>query len=287
MVDAAAVEPTWARYVAGVVAELQPASGLVGQVSTDLPVGAGLSSSAALEVAVALALGAPAAEPAALARLCQRAEQKASGVPCGIMDQLAAVAGRGGHALRIDCTTLEVTPVPIPDDLTVLVVDSGQRRQLATSAYADRAADCAAAEREIGPLRLASTADVDRVGDPLVRRRARHVVSENARVDDFAAALAAGDRRALGELMAASHASMRDDFEVSTRAIDDLIEVLSATPGVIGARITGAGFGGCVVVLAERGQLSELPQARPVRASGRCPPSERSTLSATVACGRR
>ena len=127
--DPAAVEPAWARYVAGVVAELRPQSGFVGTVTTTLPVGAGLSSSAALEVAVALALGFD-GPPLALAQLCQRAEQAASGVPCGIMDQLASAAGVDGHALRIDCTTLEVTPVPIPDDVDVLVVHSGQSRSL-------------------------------------------------------------------------------------------------------------------------------------------------------------
>ena len=139
--DPAAAAPAWARYVAGVVAELHPAVGFAGEVGTTLPVGAGLSSSAALEVAVALALGFE-GTPLALAQLGQRAEQVASGVPCGIMDQLASAAGVEGHALRIDCTSLEVTPVPLPDDVEVVVVDSGQRRELATSAYAERAAAC-------------------------------------------------------------------------------------------------------------------------------------------------
>ncbi len=182
------------------------------------------------------------------------------------MDQLAAVAGRAGHALRIDCTSLEVTPVPLPDDLTVLVVHSGQHRQLASSAYAARAADCAAAEAQIGPLRGAGLADTDRIGDPVVRRRARHVVTENARVDDFAAALSVGDRAALGQLMAESHSSLRDDFEVSTPVIDDLVEHLTSTAGVVGARLTGAGFGGCVVALADR-ERSNPTEGQPVRAS--------------------
>ena len=250
--DPAGTSPGWARYVAGVVAEASPSSGLTGAVDTTLPVGAGLSSSAALEVAVALALGFD-GEPLALARLCQRAEQRASGVPCGIMDQLASAAGVEGHALRIDCTTLAVQPVPIPDDVEVVVVDSGQRRALATSAYADRAAACQQAQAEVGPLRDASLAEVRAVADPVVRQRARHVVTENGRVDAFAAALRAGDRAALGEAMQASHASLRDDFEVSTPVLDELVATLVAEGGVIGARLTGAGFGGCVVALVEAG----------------------------------
>ncbi len=252
IVDPAGIAPSWARYVAGVVAELRPDRGLVGTVATTLPVGAGLSSSAALEVAVALALGFE-GTPLALAQLGQVAEQRASGVPCGIMDQLASAAGVDGHALRIDCTTLSVTPVPIPADVEVVVVDSGQRRELATSAYAERAAACQAAQRELGPLRSASLADVARLADGVIRRRARHVVTENGRVDELVAALSAGDRRTMAMLMAASHASLRDDFEVSTPVLDALVERLDSTDGVIGARLTGAGFGGCVVSLVERG----------------------------------
>lgn len=257
--DPATVEPAWARYVAGVVSELRPQDGCVGTVATTLPVGAGLSSSAALEVAVALALGFD-GPPLALAQLCQRAEQAASGVPCGIMDQLACAAGVAGHALRIDCSTLDVIPVPIPDELDVLVVHSGQSRSLAGSAYAERAAACQAAQATVGPLRSATLVDVGAIVDPVVRRRARHVVTENARVDGLVAALAAGDRAEMRSVMAASHASLRDDFEVSTPGLDALVAQLVGRPGVIGARLTGAGFGGCVVALAERGTL--LPDDR-------------------------
>jgi galactokinase len=249
--DAAAVEPGWARYVAGVVVELRPRAGLVGTVTTTLPVGAGLSSSAALEVAVALALGFD-GPPLELAQLCRRAEQAASGVPCGIMDQLASAAGVADHALRIDCTTLDVTPVAIPAGVEVVVVHSGEERALAGSAYADRAAACQAAEQVIGPLRHASVRDVDQLPQVL-RRRARHVISENARVDALIAALGGSDEVAIGEIMAASHASLSDDFEVSTPALDALVAALVATPGVLGARLTGAGFGGCVVALTEPG----------------------------------
>lgn len=250
--DPASVEPAWARYVAGVVAELRPSQGLRGQVSSTLPVGSGLSSSAALEVAVALALG---AEPGSTetARLCQRAEQRASGVPCGVMDQLTSLLGRAQHALRIDCSTLVVEPVPLPDGIDVVVVDSGERRALAESGYAARVADCRRAESAIGPLRAATLGQVAALDDPVLRRPARHVVTENERVDALAAALRAGDRAAMGDVLAASHASLRDDFEVSTPALDALVAELVAMPGVIGARLTGAGFGGCAVALVEPG----------------------------------
>jgi galactokinase len=255
--DPAALEPSWARYVGGVVAELRPTTGLRGTVTTTLPIGGGLSSSAALEVAVALALGFE-GTPLALAQLCQRAEQRASGVPCGIMDQLASTSGVDGHALLIDCHALTVEPVPIPDGVEIVVVHSGQARTLAGSAYAERRAQCGAAEAVLGPLRLLDDpAAADTLEDPVIRRRARHVVSENRRVRAAAAALVDGDVDGLGQLVAASHVSLRDDFEVSTAVLDALVDRLSATPGVLGARLTGAGFGGCVVALARPGALTE------------------------------
>jgi galactokinase len=256
--DPSTLQPAWARYVAGVVAELRPAVGFAGTVTTTLPVGAGLSSSAALEVAVALALGAG-GPPLDIARLGQRAEQAASGVPCGIMDQLASAAGVAGHALRIDCTSFDVTPIPFPDGLEVVVVDSGQRRALADSAYADRAAAAQLAGELVGPLATATLDDVATITDAVVRRRARHVVSENARVEAMVAALRADDRTEIGAVMAASHASLRDDFEVSTATLDSLVERLGRIPGVVGARLTGAGFGGCAVAVVERG--TPLPAA--------------------------
>lgn len=267
--DPATVQPLWARYVAGVVHVLAPDEGGIGFVRSDVPLGAGLSSSAALEVAVALALGFR-GTPLELALACQRAEQVASGVPCGIMDQLASAAGDEGHALLIDCHTLDVQPVPVPEGLDVLVIDSGTRRQLATSFYGVRRAQCEEAETLIGPLRQATLDDVAEIATDDLRRRARHVVSENARVRDFAAALAAGDAATAGRLMTASHASLRDDFEVSTHVLDDLVDHLGARHGVHGARLTGAGFGGCIVALAEPGADLGLPAAFevwPVRAS--------------------
>lgn len=248
--DPAAVTPGWARYVAGIVAVLRPSVGGTGHVSSEVPADAGLSSSAALEVAVALALGFE-GDRLDLARLCQAAEHAASGVPCGIMDQLASAAGVEGHALLIDCTTLDVTPVPVPVGAAVYVVDSGQRRALSSSAYAQRRAECEAAAAIVGPLRTADVAAVEAIADPVLRRRARHVVTENRRVEAAAAALAAGDLAATGRAMFDSHASLRDDFEVSTGALDTAVERLRVIPGVRGARLTGAGFGGSVVVLAD------------------------------------
>lgn len=260
--DPAAVEPPWARYVAGVVAELRPRTGLRGEVRSDLPVGAGLSSSAALEVAVALALGFDGSS-LDLARLCQRAEQVATGVPCGILDQLASVGGVEGHALLMDCHDLSLEPVPVPEDLDVVVVHSGQDRTLAGSAYAQRRAECEAAERQAGPLRTASPADVDGIEDPVLRRRARHVVTENQRVRDAVDLLRAGDRRGLGEVFLASHRSLRDDFESSTRIVDATVDRLCAVPGVHGARMTGGGWGGCVVAVTDPGALDEGWVVRP------------------------
>lgn len=256
VVDPAAVAPRWARYVAGVVAELRPTVGLDGTVSTTLPVGGGLSSSAALEVAVALALAPEPPDARTLAALARRAEHRASGVPCGIMDQLASAAGRAGHSLLIDCDALTIDPVPIPEEVDVVVVDSGRARTLSGSAYADRAAECAAAEVVIGPLRAALPGTEVAIADPVVRARARHVLTENARVRGAAEALRARDLPLLGALFQESHASLRDDFAVSTPELDHLVARLDATPGVHGARLTGAGFGGCVVAVAERGALA-------------------------------
>ena len=267
--DPALAQPAWAKYVAGVVAVMQPAAGGRGFVRTTIPIGAGLSSSAALEVAVALAIGFN-GTPLELALACQAAEQLASGVRCGVMDQLASAAGVEGHALLIDCTSLSVEPVAVPGDAQVIVVDSGQRRSLTTTFYGVRRAQCEEAALVVGPLRDASMRDVDSIGRDDLRRRARHVLRENARVVAMAEALRAGDLDGAGALMVESHASLRDDFEVSTRVLDDLVDALMTAPGVYGARLTGAGFGGCVVVLASAGvAVDDLPGAGgwPVQAS--------------------
>jgi galactokinase len=247
--DPAEVEPRWARYVAAVAAEVGPDDGLVGMVHSTLPPGSGLASSAALVVAVACALGADRSDPVALAQACQRAEQRAVGVPVGIMDQLVSLAAREGTVLRIDCDSLAVEPVPFPEDAEIVVLHSGEHRELSGSAYAERRSQCDEAEKLVGRLRDASPVDVEAIEDPVLRRRARHVTTENRRVDAVAHALAAGELAYAGELLVASHASLRDDFEVSTPGLDKLVNTVRGVPGVYGARVTGAGFGGCVVAL--------------------------------------
>jgi len=247
------VEPAWGKYVAGVVSEMRHPHGFHGHVTTDIPIGAGLSSSAALEVAVALALGFT-GTPLELAQLCQRAENRASGVPSGIMDQLAIAAGLAGHALLIDCGELTIQPVAIPRGVEI-VVQFIEHRTLVGSPYADRVAECATAEQLIGPLRHATTATARSITDPVVRARAMHVTSENRRVIDFADAIAAGDLREAGTLMVHSHASLRDLYATSTPAMDAAVAQVVATPGVFGARMTGGGFGGCIVALTEPGAL--------------------------------
>ena len=250
--DAGAVRPEWGRYVAGVAGQLGTVDGIEGTVSSTVPLGSGLSSSAALEVAMALALGAQ-GRPVEIAEICRAAEHRASGVPCGIMDQLASAGGIAGHGLLIDCDSLTVEPVPIPSSCSIVVIHSGQQRGLGGSAYAERVSQCASAEAVIGPLRSAATDAWRHIDDPVVAARARHVISENRRVREFASALAACDLAAAGALMVQSHASLRDDYEVSTPVLDELADRLVDVPGVHGARLTGAGFGGCVVALCDAG----------------------------------
>jgi len=251
--DAAAVQPAWGRYIAGVAAAMSERHmtprGFTGTITTNVPIGGGLSSSAALEVAAALAFGID-TDVATIAAVCRRAEHLATNVPCGIMDQLTSVAGIKDHALLIDCHSLDVTPIRIPESLAVWVVEISSRT-LDGSEYPTRVAQCVAAEREIGPLRLADLQSANQIADPVVRARARHVVTENERVRQFAAALAAGDFRAAGQLMGESHASLRTDFATSTTAMDAAVEHYSQVPGVHGVRMTGGGFGGCIVVLAD------------------------------------
>lgn len=261
--DPASTTPEWGRYVAGVAAELRTTEGVRGVVRSDLPLGSGLSSSASLEVATALVLG-DAGTPLEVAQRCQRAEQRATGVPCGIMDQLAVAAGRAGHAMLIDCATLDVEHVVVPDDAEIWVLHSGQERSLDGSEYARRRAQCEAAAAIVGPLPTAPLERIEQLADPVLRARARHVRSECDRVRSFVDALGRGDLPRAGELMVASHRSLRDDFQVSTERLDALVASLVSRPGVHGARLTGAGFGGCVVALVEPG--TELDGWR-VRAS--------------------
>jgi galactokinase len=247
---------SWAPYVRGVHELLGLPIGIEGEIASEVPLGSGLSSSAALELGVARALAAANErewQPVEMAGLCQRAEIEYAGNRCGIMDQLAVAAGLGGHALLIDCRTLAIEPAPLPPDLAIVMCDTAKPRQLVASAYNDRRAACEEASRRLGvpSLRDVLPAMLSRLPEPLASR-ARHVVAENQRVLDFAAALRAGDRAALGRLMAESHASLRDLYEVSCPELDLLVELAERAPGCVGSRLTGAGFGGCTVSLVVR-----------------------------------
>jgi galactokinase len=258
--DPGAVEPAWGRFVAGVVGALadqrRAPAGMDAAVASTVPVGSGLSSSSALSVALTLALAAVAGlelDPTQAARAALDGEVRATGVPGGLMDQLTALFGWRDHALLIDCRTLTVEPIPLPDRYAVLVVHSGLPRTLAGSAYAQRRHACEAIARRLG-VRALREATLDQVRDEPI---ARHVVTENARVLEFADALRAGDTGSLGPLLLASHASLRDDYDVSTPELDLAVELL-VEHGAIGARLTGAGFGGCVVALVERSRAADV-----------------------------
>jgi galactokinase len=265
--DRLAHEGGWIAYVAGVAWALQEAGarlvGWEGVLAGDVPIGAGLASSAAVEMAAARAFCAVAGrawEPEAMARLAQRAEAGWVGVQCGIMDQLVAAIGRAGHAVLIDCRSLESAPVPLPAETVVVVLDTATRRGLLDSAYNERRCQCQEAARALGvpALREATAEMLDgQIGalDPVVVRRARHVISENERTVQAAGAMRRGDAAALGRLMNASHASLRDDYEVSSAELDLMVELAQAEPGCYGARLTGAGFGGCAVALVAAGQV--------------------------------
>jgi len=261
----ASMTPSWGRYVGAVASLLDSPRGISGHVSTTIPVGAGLSSSAALELAVALALGSamPSSE---LAQLTQRAEHIATGVPTGIMDQLCIASARDGHGTMIDCRTLEVTHVPIPTDVKI-VVRFIAHRTLVGSAYADRVAQCAAAESIIGPLRDASLSDVAAIADATIASRARHVISENDRVVSFATALAGGDYSTAGAIMSDCHRSLAEDFATSNDQMNAAVRDVCATPGVFGARMTGGGFGGCIVALCEPDAVVDGWHVQPVSAA--------------------
>ena len=242
-----AMEPSWGRYVAAIAAQMDVPVGITGRVATTIPVGAGLSSSAALELAAARAMGST-APPTQLALLAQRAEQMATGVPTGIMDQLCIASAREGHGTLIDCHTMEVTHVPIPDDIHI-VVRFIAHRTLVGSEYGERVAQCQAAEAIIGPLRLASLQALDAIENEVVRNRAHHVISENQRVRDFSAALSTGDYVSAGAIMIDGHHSLSTRFHTSTPQMDEAVREMNAVPGVYGARMTGGGFGGCIVAL--------------------------------------
>jgi galactokinase len=297
----------WANYVRGVVkgilARDLPITGADLLISSDVPLGSGLSSSASLEVAVGYAiqllnninlLGEE------LALLAQGAENSFVGMQCGIMDQFMAALGRAGHALLLDCRDLSYTPIPIPPDVRVVVCDSGVRHSLVGSEYNERRAACQqavallkgrlpriAALRDVTPEQLEANADLL---PPAVLPRARHVVSEISRTLRAAEALERGKLADFGALMFESHASLRDDYEVSVPAIDTLVEIARGLPGCYGSRITGGGFGGSTVSLVNTGAVTAFAKALGAEYQARvgrqatiliCTPSEGVSRAAT------
>jgi galactokinase len=267
--------PSWALYPAGVAWALSEAgyriSGIQAVYSSDVPIGAGLSSSAAVEVsfgALWKKIGNWNFELLQLARLCQRAENAYVGVSCGLMDQFASACGVSGHALYFDTRSLEWYPAPIPDDTAIVIADSGVRRSLTASAYNDRRAACEEAVillrqyiPDIQSLRDIKTTEFQALAPylpPDIRKRAEHVVKEIARVEFAVTALKRNDPQAFGALMYAGHASLRDLYEVSTPELDKLVDLAHDIPGCWGARLTGAGFGGCTVNLVNTSQADEF-----------------------------
>jgi galactokinase len=269
----------WIDYVAGTAWALAEAGvttrGFRGVLASDLPAGSGLSSSAALELVSALALAGgepPPLDRMTLARTAQRAENAYVGVNCGLMDQFASAFGEAGHALLLDCRSLEHRAIPMADpDLVLVACHSGSPRRLETSAYNERRAQCEAAVAAIARTEPGVTAlrdvtpamlEAARPGlDPLVAARAEHIVHENVRVLEAVAAFEAGDVETMGRLFYASHASMRDLFGISSPELDALVDIASGIDGVIGARLTGAGFGGCTINLVRRGAVPALRDA--------------------------
>ena len=265
-------EVFWANYTMGVAWALEKAgvrlTGLEGVVSGNIPRGSGLSSSAGLEISNALALLAAANAVDALsgpqiAKAAQHAENVFVGVNCGIMDQFISTLGEEGHALLIDCRSLDYQRVPFPDGASLVIGNTKASRSLANSAYNERRAQCEegvtalqAVLPGITALRDVTNAQLEEhtaLLSPIVYRRCRHVVGENERVMATVAALAAGDLEEVGRLMNASHESLRYDYEVSSDALDAMVEAMRSAPGCLGARLTGAGFGGCAVALVARG----------------------------------
>ena len=264
--DIATAKPRgdWSDYVLGVAQQLQrdgvPISGADVYIWSTVPVGAGLSSSAALEVSTAFALlGSRAMAPIEIAMVGQRAESQFVGMPCGIMDQYTSVFGRAGEAVQIDCRSLEHEYVRLPGDVRIIAVNSMVKHDLGTSAYRDRVAECHAAvqsiqlfEPQVRSLRDVSLSMFERLQESipaLPRRRARHIITDSQRVLDLAAAARADDLPEMGRLFIASHRSMQYDYEISCEEVDFLVDTAIKIPGVYGARMTGGGFGGCTVNL--------------------------------------
>ena len=288
----------WANYVRGVFEVFRqrglPLQGAQIAIAGEVPQGAGLSSSAALEVAVATALrtlnGWHDLSDTDVALAAQQAENSFVGCQCGIMDQLISARGQAQHALLIDCRSLAATPVPLPEGVAVMIVHSNVQRGLVDSAYNLRRQQCQAAAQGLGvpSLRDATLAQLQAASgamDNVVWRRARHVITENARTQQAAIALAAGDLLTMGRLMAESHQSMRDDFEITVPAVDQLVGILQQAlreqGAAGGARMTGGGFGGCVVALLPEAHVDAVSSA--VQRHYRSPDRQHGTVFVTSA----
>lgn len=255
--------PSPEEYVKGVAWALQEhgytLSGWQGVMAGDVPIGAGLSSSAALELAVARAFASVSSfewDAPKMAKIARYAENEWVGVACGIMDQMISGAGEKQHALLIDCRSLDLQPVPLPDDTAIVILDTNTRRGLVGSAYNERRQQCDAASRYFGVSQLRDvslsqlTAAKDTL-DPLIYQRAHHIISENERVLKAVEAMQHNDAAQLGQLMNASHISLRDDYDVSSDALNAIVTCAQSHPACFGARMTGAGFGGCAVALVD------------------------------------
>ncbi|MGH8247744.1 MAG: galactokinase, partial [Gammaproteobacteria bacterium] len=263
----------WAEYIKGVAHELLVAGyelkGWEGVLAGDVPIGAGLSSSAAVELGAARAFAAVSGfdwEPAKMAELAQKAENQWVGVNSGIMDQMVSAAARAGHALFLDCRSLEYRHIPMPDEAAIVVLDTSTRRELVDSTYNERRSQCEEAARFFGvrALRDLNMNEFEKRQSELrdgVLKRTRHVLTENLRVMGAVEALRGNDLSRLGQLFNASHASLRDDFEVSSAALDQIVSAAQEHPACYGARMTGAGFGGCAVALVKRDQAEEFASA--------------------------
>jgi galactokinase len=293
----------WADYVRGVISEMRREgfsfAGGDFSIAGDVPQGAGLSSSASLEVATALAIatsiGRPDVDRTLLAKISQRAENDFVGCKCGIMDQLVSAQGVEGAALLIDCRTLDFRPVRAPEHLAILIVHSGVVHGHVGGHYNDRRRQCDEAAGALGVRKLRDADEqmlVRRAGtiDPVFLKRARHIITENSRTEYAATAFGTGDLKTLGGLMRASHLSMRDDFEITTPDVDRLADLLNAAIGEEGgARMTGGGFGGAVVALAHRSRAAEVaglieaqykrPDGQPTKALVQQPVNGASVLS--------
>ena len=252
----------WTDYVLGVARQLQLGRGRDLLIHSTVPIGAGLSSSAALEVATALALGWSGDLPhLELAKLCRRADNDFIGLPSGIMDQYVSVFGHQNAAILIDCRSLASQPVELPPGAAIVAVNSMVKHELARSSYRQRVAECAEAAGAIGTLRDATPDSLDLIHNPVIRRRARHVITENQRVIDFVAASRRGDVPEMGRLLVASHRSLQHDYEVSCAELDFLVDTALAIPGTFGARMIGGGFGGCTVNLVDPAAVEHFTAA--------------------------